>query len=217
MYYETDYLAHHGVKGMKWGVRHDPESTGKQRRGVPTYAEALNGYDRYQQKVTKALGGANNRTNAYATQAIARTIKSNKPSNMQKALYTARVLRIAKKDNKTKREKLKINDKDTAITKAVKTDYNNLSDLEFRARYQTSKDKYAKRVAKSRSGDPLKTGKAAVAAILNANEALTTVRTGKTTAERADDAIAKSRQRGAEFANMAMETLGTVRVKDLNK
>ena len=26
-----DYLMHHGVKGMKWGVRHDPERTGSQR------------------------------------------------------------------------------------------------------------------------------------------------------------------------------------------
>jgi len=27
-----DYLMHHGVKGMKWGVRHDPQSTGRMRR-----------------------------------------------------------------------------------------------------------------------------------------------------------------------------------------
>lgn len=25
------YLIHYGVKGMKWGVRHDPERTGQKR------------------------------------------------------------------------------------------------------------------------------------------------------------------------------------------
>ena len=29
-----DYLMHHGVKGMKWGVRHDPERKGSIRSGV---------------------------------------------------------------------------------------------------------------------------------------------------------------------------------------
>ena len=27
-----DYLMHYGVKGMKWGVRHDPERVGRTRR-----------------------------------------------------------------------------------------------------------------------------------------------------------------------------------------
>jgi len=34
-----DYLMHHGVKGMKWGVRHDPEKIGRMRsysRGSPS-------------------------------------------------------------------------------------------------------------------------------------------------------------------------------------
>lgn len=32
MYYESNYLSHHGVKGMKWGVRHDPERKGIGRK-----------------------------------------------------------------------------------------------------------------------------------------------------------------------------------------
>lgn len=27
-----NYLAHHGVKGMKWGVRHDPIRKGRRRK-----------------------------------------------------------------------------------------------------------------------------------------------------------------------------------------
>lgn len=32
MYYESNYLAHHGVKGMKWGVRKRVESSGTNRK-----------------------------------------------------------------------------------------------------------------------------------------------------------------------------------------
>ena len=31
IYYETDYLAHHGVKGMKWGIRKRRVSKGRSR------------------------------------------------------------------------------------------------------------------------------------------------------------------------------------------
>lgn len=68
-----DYLMHHGVKGMKWGVRHDPE-------------------------------------------------------------------------------RLNPNRGDSSVTRRVKADYNNMSNDQFRAKYQTSKHTYAKRVAKY--GDP---------------------------------------------------------------
>lgn len=49
-------------------------------------------------------------------------------------------------------EKLKANSSDSAVTKRVKSDYNNLTAGEFRRKYGTDKDTYAKRVEKY--GDP---------------------------------------------------------------
>ena len=51
-------------------------------------------------------------------------------------------------------KKLSIGKNDTAVTKRVKNDYNRLSDDDFKRKYQVSKVRYAKRVAKSASGDP---------------------------------------------------------------
>ncbi len=44
-----DYLMHHGVKGMKWGVRHDPQRTGRisaRRQYKNAKKEALKKYAR---------------------------------------------------------------------------------------------------------------------------------------------------------------------------
>ena len=57
---------------------------------------------------------------------------------------------------KTKKaaSKLTPNKTDSQVTKRVKNDYNKMSDADFRRKYSTSKKKYAKRVAKSSTGDP---------------------------------------------------------------
>lgn len=57
-------------------------------------------------------------------------------------------------------EQLTINKTDLGATKQIKNDYNRLSDQEFKSKYYTDKKTYAKRVAKSRTGDPLADRKA---------------------------------------------------------
>ena len=58
---------------------------------------------------------------------------------------------VRKKERPTR---LDAADSDTDVTKKVKADYNGLSDSQFKAKYATSKNTYAKRVEKH--GDPYK-------------------------------------------------------------
>lgn len=50
--------------------------------------------------------------------------------------------------------KLRVNNTDSAITKRVKQDYNKMNNQQFKQKYSGSKRTYAKRVAKSSTGDP---------------------------------------------------------------
>lgn len=92
--YARDELYHHGIKGMKWGVRRYQNAD-----GTLTYAGKI----RY--------GGVQNDDGS---------------------------LKILKSDSKT--------------TRAVKSDYNRMSDQEFMNKYSASKKTYLKRVQKQ--GDP---------------------------------------------------------------
>ena len=47
-----DYLMHHGVKGMKWGIRHDPQRTGR-TTGSAKSSRSRNGLSSKQKKVLK--------------------------------------------------------------------------------------------------------------------------------------------------------------------
>ena len=57
-------------------------------------------------------------------------------------------------------DKLHANKTDLKATRRVKNDYNKLSDREFRRKYKVGKGTYARRVAKSATGDPLADRKA---------------------------------------------------------
>ena len=51
-------------------------------------------------------------------------------------------------------DKMKPSKSDSAVTKQVKRDWQNMDEAAFRRKYAVSKRKYAKRVAKSPTGDP---------------------------------------------------------------
>ena len=74
---KTDELYHYGVKGMKWGVRHDPERTGngRQRKSMSTAKKVAIGVG-----VAVAVGGVSyvaitKRNNRMARASVQRALK----------------------------------------------------------------------------------------------------------------------------------------------
>lgn len=112
-------LNHHGILGMKWGVR------------------------RYQNK-DGSLTAAGRKHYGYGPNG----------ELVKKGAIDKAFDRKAEKLSKTSstRDHMKAADSDSAVTKRVKNDYNNLSESDFFKKYSVTKDTYAKRVKKY--GDP---------------------------------------------------------------
>lgn len=171
----NDYLMHHGVKGMRWGVRRRrPQqvlSGDEYRKGLrrATLTTGLIGRALYKRKyktndVAKPTAKVR-RTSAGSDEykkglrratleggLIGRAIykKKNKAVNTKEP---------AKKETKqvshyTKDGRMKTHNTDSGITRQVKKDWNAMNDKEFKQKYYTSRKAYAKRVEKY--GDPYK-------------------------------------------------------------
>lgn len=98
---DNDYLAHHGVKGQKWGVRHDPERVGRRsaRKGLSKGAKIALGVGASVVGAA-ALGygahktGLDARAAGEATKAVFRLTKN--------GLKTAAKMKEAKSESKSK-------------------------------------------------------------------------------------------------------------------
>ena len=167
---ENDYLMHHGVKGQKWGLRQwqneDGSLTpaGREHYG---YGSARGNFHRGLSKIY----ALNEKTyNKLGNKTLASLNKAYKESQLKKASEADR--------KKIEKDRIKQEERDRKVdpsiaknkeTQRVAYDYHNLSDRDFKAKYQTSKDVFAKRYEKTQ-GDTYKSGlkKAAIATMINA-------------------------------------------------
>lgn len=143
-------LMHHGVLGMKWGIRR-----------YQSYSEAPRGSG----KRGKEIGEAKQYTKEGARKAtitgglIGRAIYKKTHTGKDESTKQTKKKTENKKTSEAKSPlkkdgSMKINNSDSGITRQVKRDYNTLSELEFTRKYAISKKKYLKRVEKY--GDPFK-------------------------------------------------------------
>lgn len=176
-------LYHHGILGMKWGVRRYQNPDG-------SYTAA--GRKHYDigpaEKATRSFKGNMHRAAAKVYDINAKTYKkSNKALSSMNAAERTKQLKLAEAADKAKYEKIatKLKAKqdkqlqldrkiDPSIAKNKQTrraayDYHNLDDAQFRRKYAVDKKTFAKRYIKT-NGDTYGMGlkKAAAASAINA-------------------------------------------------
>lgn len=168
--WNSPYIEHHGVKGMKWGVRKARETMGRIR--ARREARSLRG------NFHRALAANYNLNAKTYTKLGNRVVASMNSAAAKSELKKAEAADAAKqKKIQEKREfteKLKKVDPSVAKnkeTRRVAYDYHNLSDMQFRGKYQTSKKTFAKRYAKTK-GDTFSAGLrgAAIASLIVAGD-----------------------------------------------
>lgn len=173
------FLAHYGVKGMKWGVHRQARLDRLQRVSSGT---ASTGDKLKTGMLDVAVGSKRSQISAQIRAAENLKGSIEKGEHVTGALLkyygTRAVPQVAastfNRAPKT-RETMKANKTDSAKTKRVKDDFNNLSDREFFNKYATTKGVYSRRVRKS-GGDPLKSNTAKLAKKLDESSFGTTAK-----------------------------------------
>lgn len=170
-----DYLEHHGVKGMRWGVR---RRRPQQVIGRDQYRRGLRNATLGAGLIGRAIYKKRYRTDEAPTPTVKVRRKPAVSDEYKKGLRRATIeggligraiykkknkavdaKELAKKETKqvshyTKDGRMKTHNTDSGITRQVKKDWNAMNDKEFKQKYYTSRKAYAKRVEKY--GDPYK-------------------------------------------------------------
>lgn len=131
-----DYLSHHGVKGMKWGIRHDPEPSGKSRtKASKDLGKAVRSTVR---KVAKGL--------KRASRTSARTAKRIRNRNLQrkieKAIASGNSTRINKvfskmNDVQAARAVVRINQREAVLRAKVEDGKRSLKNINMQRKIDT--------------------------------------------------------------------------------
>lgn len=152
-----DELYHHGIKGQKWGVRRFQNedgsltTAGRKRYGLNERLH-LNRADKLQKRadVARTMASMNKAAGGKGIYGVndryynKRADKLQTKANIQRNLASYKNVDSAKAKN--------------SATRRVAEDYNRLTDAEFRAKYKTTKNVFAKRYAKT-DGDTYTLGR----------------------------------------------------------
>ena len=199
--YSDEYLSHHGILGQKWGKRQGPpypldaedHSASERKAGWKKSLDSQQHAFSLKAGAHKAMAkvyGLNEKTYSKSNKTLssmnanAKNEQLNKAEAAQKEADKKREERNARKaEREVQKNQYKNVDPSIAKnkqTKLVAMDYNRLTDREFKAKYHTSKDKFAKRYDKS-GGNTYGMGlkKAAIATVIAASCPPTTIKYGK--------------------------------------
>lgn len=219
MGYYDEYLEHHGILGQKWGVRRFESANGhltaagKARYdGDKVSAKEKNAFSMKaaSHKALAKVYGSNEKVYSKSNKALSSMNKAAKEDQLKKA-EAAQKAANAKRDAKEKANKpykeVDPNAAKNKQTKRVALDYNNMNDLEFAAKYKTSKKTFQKRYEKSK-GDTYSMGKkkAALALALTAKMPVTSVYVGHGKTLQVTGAKAVARALGYDSVSTMIQT-----------